>query len=175
MQLESTAIFVDLTTCYKYPPEAAGLFYYQWVLLRVGVGVFEIVNRSEITSVVANSFSLSFLIICLLYFSDPTYLSTTVTTLLMIDQWRLALGLTSLLMSMFTLNKYILIIQAVFLCHMIIKNGLGCLSYLKTTLYEYNSVESQKFMNFAFIVFSLNAIWYISAVINEYLFREKEN
>ena len=142
MQIESTAIFVDLTTCYQYPQGAAGLFYYQWLLLRIGVGVFEIINRSDFTSVISNSFSLSFLIVCLLYFSDPFYLSTTVTTLLMIDQWRLALGLTSLLMSMFTLNKYILLIQATFLCHMVLKNGLGCLNYLKETLYQYNSEES---------------------------------
>lgn len=142
MQIESTAIFVDLTTCYQYSQGAAGLFYYQWLLLRIGVGVFEIINRSDFTSVISNSFSLSFLIVCLLYFSDPFYLSTTVTTLLMIDQWRLALGLTSLLMSMFTLNKYILLIQATFLCHMVLKNGLGCLNYLKETLYQYNSEES---------------------------------
>jgi len=48
----------------------------------------------------------------------------------MIDQWRMAFGLTALIMSMFTLSKAILGIQAAFMIYMVFINGKGFHNYL---------------------------------------------
>lgn len=73
-----------------------------------------------------NCYTTFFVIVSVLFYSDATYISTTVTALLMIDQWRLALGLTSMVMSMFALNKFVLLAQAGFFTYMVFQNGVTC-------------------------------------------------
>jgi hypothetical protein len=117
---DQTPLFVDLSTCYKYKDEFPGLFFQQYLVIRSGVLLFDLYSTIACTKpkepqiqstcqVFAQSFNLSFGLICLLYFSDQTYIQIVVSTLLLIDQWRLAFGLTSLIMAMFNLNKYILV------------------------------------------------------------------
>lgn len=83
----------------------------------------------------------------------------------MVDQWRLAMGLTSLVMSMFALSKVVLVVQALFFTYMVGNNGVNCYKYLLT------KQEDTLFLFGGVLVFVCNGVWYWSVVINEYFHR----
>ena len=59
---------------------------------------------------------------------------TTITALMAIDQWRMAHGLTSLVLSMLQVSKAILVIQATFFVFMICSNALRTLEYFNLAM-----------------------------------------
>lgn len=83
-----------------------------------------------------------------------------ITAMRTIDQWRMAHGLTSLVLSMLQVSKIILIVQASFFVYMITSNALRSLEYINLML-DHSMPEVSTFINLSIATFFFNAIWYI--------------
>lgn len=68
-------------------------------------------------------------------------------------------------MSMFTLSKIVLVVQAGFFTYMVANNGLICYQYLQT------KIDDPVFLHGGVIVFASNMAWYWADVVTEYLYR----
>lgn len=92
----------------------------------------------------------------------------------MVDQWRMAIGLTCLVMSMFQLSVVIVCVQAVIFAYMVLQNGQNCLVYVQANLPTKFSDESSKFIQGALFAFCVNAVWYASLIVGELKYRRNE-
>jgi len=87
-------------------------------------------------------------------------MATTITAMKTIDQWRMAHGLTSLILSMLQVSKIILVVQASFFVYMISSNALRSLEYTNLML-DQSLPETATFIKLSQATFLVNAIWYI--------------
>lgn len=71
----STGLFFDIQVCFEYPPEKPNLLYYQWLIIRVGVGIHDLYKRKgDTVGLICNSLVTAYVVVCLMFYSDAAFI-----------------------------------------------------------------------------------------------------
>ena len=70
LQPDNIGQLIELSVCQQYRDDYPGVIFYQWLLIRLGYGVYELWNRRQRVSFATCCITTSLVLIFIIYFSD---------------------------------------------------------------------------------------------------------